>query len=422
MAVCNQRSAQLKMRHRVFYLLLPTLGLIGCAKTQHDVHMDGTYWRNQALTDILPFWTKYAVDSVHGAFHCDLDQNWVPVGDTKYPSMIARNLFSYSAAYYMGGRKEDIEMADEIKNYLLKHSWDSLHGGWYDELTISGEPKQRTKSTFVQVYVITGLALYYVVTHDAEVLDYINRTNELLEERVWDKDKGGYFDLCQRDWTLATKAKSASSQLAPVSGYLLYLYSATRDTDYLRQAERIMDVIMHRMTDTETGWMLESFDEDWNYVGGATGADEINIGHNIEVAWSLLRLYLLNNREDYLKTGLSLAERLHQHGFDEQTGFWFATIGNQDPALKSDITYWWIQAYGIMFDLCLQHVRPDGNYVHSFKKGAAFWDDYFLDRKNGDTHLGVLRDGTPSDMRKANQYKASYHSMGCLTICISRIG
>lgn len=187
------------MRHRVFYLLLPTLGLIGCAKTQHDVHMDGTYWRNQALTDILPFWTKYAVDSVHGAFHCDLDQNWVPVGDTKYPSMIARNLFSYSAAYYMGGRKEDIEMADEIKNYLLTHAWDSLHGGWYDELTISGEPKQRTKSTFVQAYVITGLALYYVVTHDAEVLDYINRTNELLEERVWDKDKGGYFDLCQRD-------------------------------------------------------------------------------------------------------------------------------------------------------------------------------------------------------------------------------
>lgn len=409
----DNHCLELKMGHRIFYLLFATLGLAGCVKTeqQPDAYMDGNYWRDQALTDILPFWTRHAVDSVNGAFHCDLDGNWVPVGDTKYPSMIARHLFSYSTAYYMSGRQEDIEVADGIKDYLLTHAWDSLYGGWYDALTISGEPKQRTKSTFVQVYVITGLALYYAVTHDAEVLDYINRTNELLEEKVWDKDKGGYFDLCKQDWTLATKTKSVSSQLAPLSGYLLYLYTATRAPEYLRQAERIMDVMMQRMTDTKTGWVLESFDEDWNYTTGATGVDEINIGHNIEVAWSLLRLYLLNNRNDYLKAGLSLAERLHQHGFDEQTGFWFATIGNQDPSLKSDFTYWWIQAYGLMFDLCLQRVEPEGNYMESFRKSAAFWDSYFLDKKNGDTHLSVFRNGSPSDIRKANQYKASYHSM-----------
>jgi mannose/cellobiose epimerase-like protein (N-acyl-D-glucosamine 2-epimerase family) len=373
--------------------------------------MDGSYWKDQALTDILPYWTKHAVDSVNGAFYCDMDGNWVPEGDTKFPSMIARHLFSYSAAYYMGGRKEDIMIADGIKDYLLKHAWDSLYGGWYDALSPAGDPKQRTKSTFVQVYVITGLALYYAVTHDAEVLDYIDRSNVLLEEKVWDKDMGGYFDLCQQDWTLQTRTKSVSSQLAPLSGYLLYLYIATRDENYLRQAERIMDVILRRMTDTETGWVLESFDGDWQYIPGATGAHEINVGHNIEVAWSLLRLYLLNNREDYLQAGLSLAERLHQYGFDEQNGFWFATIGNQDPSLQSDFTYWWIQAYGIMFDLCLQHVKPDGKYLNSFRKGAAFWDNYFIDKKLGDTHLSVLHDGTPSEVRKANQYKASYHSV-----------
>ena len=404
----------MEMRHHALCLLFAvTVVLTGCAKTeqQPDEYMDGSYWKDQALTDILPFWTKHAIDSVNGAFYCDLDENWIPDGDTKFPSMIARHLFSYSAAYYMDGREEDIEIADGIKDYLLRHAWDTLYGGWYDALTASGDPKQRTKSTFVQVYVITGLALYYAVTHDAEVLDYINRSNELLEEKAWDKDQGGYFDLCHQDWTLATKTKSVSSQLAPVSGYLLYLHTATRTTDYLRQAERIIDVIMRRMTDTETGWVLESFNQDWNYIPGATGADEINVGHNIEVAWSLLRLYLLNDREDYLKAGLSLAEGLHQYAFDESSGIWFATIGNQDPSLRSEFTYWWIQAYGIMFDLCLQHVQPDGNYVESFKKGAAFWDSHFIDKKNGDTHLSVLQNGTPSDVRKANQYKASYHSM-----------
>jgi len=401
------------MKNRIFYLLFATIGLAGCENKEQpaDAHMDSKYWKHQALVDILPFWTKHAVDSVNGSFHSDLDGNWMPTGDTRYPSMIARHLFSYSVAYYMDGREEQIEVADRIKDYLLTHAWDTLHGGWYDVLTVTGEPQQRTKSTFVQVYVITGLALYYAVTHDAEVLDYINRSNQLLEEKVWDKDKGGYFDLCEQDWTLATKTKSVSSQLAPVSGYLLYLYTATRSADYLSQAERIMDVIMDRMTDSETGWVLESFDEGWKYSYSSKGADEINIGHNIEVAWALLRLYLLNDRNDYLKSGLSLAERLHQHGFDNQTGFWYATIGNQNPSLKSDFTYWWIQAYGLMFDLCLQYVNPDAGHMEDFKQGAAFWDNYFIDKKNGDTHLSVLRDGTPSDTRKANQYKASYHSM-----------
>lgn len=404
----------LKIQHNTFLLLcVVTAVLTSCVKSeqQDDKFMDGNHWKDQVLSDILPFWTKHAVDSVNNAFYSELDGDWNPDGDTKFPSMIARHLFSYSAAYLMSGREEDIMIADKTKDYLLTYAWDSLYGGWYDDLTATGDPKQRTKSTFVQVYVITGLALYYAVTHDDEVLDYINRSNELLEEKAWDKDKGGYFDLCQQDWTLHTETKSVSSQLAPVSGYLLYLYTATRNEKYLRQAEKILDTIMRHMTDAETGWVLESFDPNWTYLPGATGADEINVGHNMEVAWSLLRLFLLNNREDYFHAGMSLADRLHQFGYDARNGFWSATISNQDPSLRSDFTFWWIQAYGNMFDLCLQHVKPDGSYTDSFRKGAAFWDSYFMDKRKGDTYLSVLQDGTPSDLRKANQYKASYHSV-----------
>lgn len=54
--------------------------------------------------------------------------------------------------------------------------------------------------------------------------------------------------------------------------------TATRDTDFLRQAERVMDGITHRMTETETGWVLESFGVDWRYASGANGVNEINLG------------------------------------------------------------------------------------------------------------------------------------------------
>ena len=402
------------MQRRIFlFLWVGIAALSGCVSSEQrtPAHLDPNHWKEQTLTDILPYWTKHAVDTVNGGFYCSLDADWNPDGQTKFPSMIARHLFSYSAAYLMSGQNEHIEMADRIKDYLLTHAWDDKYGGWYDELTATGDPQLLTKSTFVQVYVITGLALYYAVTHDAEVLDYINRSNVLLEENVWDKETGGYFDGCQQDWTLQAETKSVSSQLAPLSGYLLYLYTVNRDEKYLRQAERILDHIMQYMTDPETGWILEVFDRNWTYIPGATGAGEINVGHNIEVAWSLLRVYMLNNRQDYLHTGLALADRLHQFGFDKQNGFWYATIGNQDPGLSADFTFWWIQAYGNMFDLILHHVKPDGGYADAFKSGAAFWDNYFLDESKGDTHMGVRPDGTPSHLHKAEQFKSSYHSV-----------
>jgi mannose/cellobiose epimerase-like protein (N-acyl-D-glucosamine 2-epimerase family) len=165
------------------------------------------------------------------------------------------------------------------------------------------------------------------------------------------------------------------------------------------------------MVDKKSGWVLESFDKNWNYQRAANDQREINVGHNIETAWSLARLHRLNNREDYLHAATVLSDSLHHYGFNSQKGFWFASIGNDDPARHSEDTYWWIQAYGNMFDLYLAGLHPQQNYTKHFLKGAAFWDTYFLDKEKGDTHLSVLESGEVKDFRKANQFKSSYHNM-----------
>jgi mannobiose 2-epimerase len=325
--------------------------------------------------------------------------------------MIARHLFSYSVGFLMSGDERYITMAHNLKDYLLKHAWDEKYGGWYDALTPDGKALQTSKSTFVQLYVITGLTLYYVVTHDQEVRRYIDQSNDLLEEKVWDPEHGGYFDNLNQDWTLKNEVKTISSQLAPSSGYLLYLYLATREEKYLAQSERIMDTIMKKMADPNTGWIQEAFDKELKYQPGKADENEINIGHNIEVAWTLLRLYMINQREGYRTQAKALADRIHQYGFNPSSGVWYATIANQQSDMHSQYSYWWIQAYGQMFDLCLARLYPEGGYVDSFRKGAQFWDSYFLDKQRGDTYLGVTETGEVTDDRKANQFKASYHNM-----------
>ena len=154
--------------------------------------LSGEYWKTQAMRDIIPAWTRYSQNERTGAFHTNLDSVWNPFGETEiYPSMISRHLFSYSAAYLLSGREEDMKIAEKTAAWLIEKAWDKELGGWYDALDEEGNPAETTKTTFVQVYVNTGLALYYFVTRDSLVLDYIDRSNDLLETKVWDTDGSG---------------------------------------------------------------------------------------------------------------------------------------------------------------------------------------------------------------------------------------
>jgi len=386
--------------------------LAGCAEGSHDNErsMDGEFWKNQALQEILPHWTHHARDTMDGAFFTSLDASWIPLpDDRKYPSMISRHLFSYSIAFMMTGDEKYLQIARDTRDYLLKYGWDREFGGWYDELDREGNPVNFTKSMFIQVYALTGLSMYYFATRDHGVLTYIQESNQLLESNCWDTVDGGYYQMMTREWQVLDGRKSCASQVAPVSGYLLTLYLATRETDYLAQAERIMDSVYENMRDPESGWILETFNADWNYLPG--NSDRVNVGHNLEVAWMLMRIALISNRPDYTSKVESLTSLLHQWAYDPETGMWYASVDRLDPASHSGFTHWWIQAYGNMFELMLYRFRSDNQAVGRFKKGADCWNTCFIDPKSGDTFLSVNRDGSVRDSIKANRFKTSYHSM-----------
>ena len=385
--------------------------------------LSGNYWEDQALTDIMPFWTKYAKDNKSGVFFTNLDSLWSPFGSKdKYPSMISRHLFSYSAAYLLSGNEDHLKIADNTVKWLLGKAWDKEYGGWFDALDSVGNPVLTTKTTFDQVYAITGLTLYYFVTHDSTVLKYIEKSNDLLEEKAWDSTSGGYFNVMKRDWSVSDSNKSFSSQVTPASGYLFYLYQATREKKYLDQIDRILNTTMDKMVDRESGWVLENFDRNWKYLQGKNDESEINIGHNIEAASMLLKDYLLTSNQDHLKSAKILAEKISRSGVLNDKEVWLTTVNRTSSTKHGSSTYWWVQAYGNMFNLYLYHVSGESKYLDNFQKGATFWDSCFMDKKHGDTYYSVDTAGRYKNGTKATQFKTSYHSIEhCLlnSLCLN---
>lgn len=394
-----------------FRILLCVVMLNTQLLSAQENHLQGEFWRRQALQDVLESWTRYARDETHGAFHTTLGHDWTPEGDTmKYPGMIARHLFSYAAAYLLEGRDDHLDRARKIFTYLICNGWDPQYGGWYTSLHPNGEVAHDGKDLFMNTYAITGLAMYWLVTRDTAAEVYLRKSIEFIESNAWDREfGGGYVSSLFRDGRVNDSAKRFSPQLAPLSGYLLYLYSVTRDPDYLSMAERILDTVMEHMYDAASGWILEGFDRSWQPIEAEN--HWMNTGHNLEVAWMLLRLYQFNGREQYLCQALELSQRLVKLAFDGERGYWYHRLRVDNPEERTGDCPWWVQAYGNMHMLYLFRQTGDSSYFHFFSQGARFWNSHFIDHQYGGAFLSVDPEGNPVDPRKAVATKTSYHSV-----------
>ena len=372
--------------------------------------IQGEFWRKQALDEVIEPWTRHAIDDEYGAYHSFLERDWTPFNeDHKFPGMIARHLFSYAVAYMLSGEEKYRLQADETYNYLIDKGWDQQYGGWYNELDRQGAVVDASKDLFMQTYAITGLAMYYLMNRDNTVKEYIDRSIDLLEKHAWDQQGGGFVSALNQDLSVKSYEKAFSPQLAPLSGYLLYLYTATRNSQYLEMSERILQTVLDNMTHQVSGWVMERYDRDWQPIDGKN--DYMNTGHNIEVAWMLMRLYDLTGKEDYQRRAWEMNTRLLRYTFEPETGIWYHKVEVADALNHSNDSPWWVQAYGNMFQLYMYHDSGDLQYLQNFRKGAEFWNRHFMDITHGGAFLSVLADGSIDKGHKAVRTKTSYHAM-----------
>jgi mannose/cellobiose epimerase-like protein (N-acyl-D-glucosamine 2-epimerase family) len=241
------------------------------------------------------------------------------------------------------------------------------------------------------------------------VLEYIQESIELLNNHALDEQYGGYINGLNRDLTVKDSSKRATPQLAPLSGYLAYLYPVTKNDQYLKEMTDGVDLILDKMMSLEEHWLMGSFDEQWQV--NMEQSDKINVGHNLEIVWTLLRLHLLTGNESYKEKALELYPRLYEVTFNEQTGAWHHNFSMANNAVKANSTPWWVQAYGNMLELYLYRITEDQIHLDRFQQGADFWNNYFMDKEFGAAYLSVGIDGEIENGNKAVRSKTSYHSM-----------
>jgi len=359
---------------------------------------------------------------------------------------VSRLVYGFATAYMMTGDERFLEGAEKGTDYLREHMrfYDSDENivYWYHGIDVAG--RQETKifasefgddfdaiPAYEQIYALAGPIQTYRVTGDPRILRDAEMTVDLFDRFFLDKQLGGYFShidpitLDPRSESLgqnrAKKNWNSVGDHAPA--YLINLYLASGEERYGRMLEATFDTIAKYFPDYDNSpFVQEKFFEDWSH--DYTHMWQQNrgvIGHNLKIAWNLMRMHGERPKPEYESFARKIAEVMPAIGGDPQRGGWYDVmerkLGPNEEKHRfgfHDRKAWWQQEQGILAFLILHGVLGDKEYLRIARESSAFYNSFFLDHDEGAVYFNVLANGVPylmgTERLKGSHSMSGYHS------------
>ena len=170
-------------------------------------------------------------------------------------------------------------------------------------------------------------------------------------------------------------------------------------------------------------FVQERFYQDWSHdTTWGWQQNRAVIGHNLKIAWNLMRMNSLKAKEKYTNLATKIADLMPNVGSDRQRGGWYDVVERVLEEGESVHRYvwhdrkaWWQQEQAILAYLILAGVFQNKEYHRLARESAAFYNAWFLDIEDGGVYFNVLANGTPflaggNEREKGSHSMSGYHS------------
>jgi mannose/cellobiose epimerase-like protein (N-acyl-D-glucosamine 2-epimerase family) len=202
------------------------------------------------------------------------------------------------------------------------------------------------------------------------------------------------------------------------------LYLATGEQKYADFLEYTFDTITKYFQDYENSpFVQEKFFEDWS-KDQKWGWQQNRgvVGHNLKIAWNLMRMQSLKSKDAYLGFAKKIAALMPTVGMDPQRGGWYDVVeriakpnGKNHRFVWHDRKAWWQQEQGILAYLIMHGILGNEEYLKYARESAAFYNAFFLDGDDGAVYFNTAANGMPyllgTERLKGSHSMSGYHSM-----------
>jgi len=383
---------------------------------------------------------------------------------------ISRLVFGFASAYMLTGNEKYLEAAEKGSQYLRDHfcmvdTTDDICY-WYHAVEFSENHSKKILGSnmpevpgfrkasgntvrerkmissefgddfdaipaYEQIYALAGLTQTYRITGDKGIRDSIDKTLNLFDKYYKDHEKGGYFSHID-PITFDPKSESLGRNMGRKNwnsvgdhapAYLINLLLATGNEKHKEMLIETADTITAHFQDYENcAFVQEKFHEDWTH--DKTWGWQQNrgvVGHNLKIAWNLMRVFSLIKKDEYLEFSKKIASLMPKHGGDVLRGGWYDVVERELGEGESIHRYawhdrkaWWQQEQGILAYLIMNGILKDPDYLKLARESSAFYNAWFLDHDSGAVYFNVLANGLPyllgNERNKGSHSMSGYHS------------
>lgn len=383
---------------------------------------------------------------------------------------ISRLVYGFASAYLLTGDEQFLEVADSGTTYLREHfrAVDTTENicYWYHAIDLDEKGRhkvlgsnmteipgmRRSKAASVrerqifassfgddydalpayeQIYALAGPTQTYRITGDPKIRHDIDLTLNLFDRYYRDHEQGGYWSHIDPVTFSGTSEslgrnrarKNWNSVGDHAPAYLINLYLATGEKQHADMLIDTGDTIADRFPDFEnSAFVQEKFHADWSPDRQwGWQQNRAVVGHNLKIAWNLMRMVNLSKNEKYVEVAKKIAELMPEHGGDGQRGGWYDVV---ERALQPDQTQhrfafhdrkaWWQQEQGILAYLILAGSLKTPEHLKLARESSAFYNAFFPDHDSGGIYFNVLASGMPyllgNERNKGSHSMSGYHS------------
>lgn len=378
----------------------------------------------ELLHNILPYWSGKMVDEARGGFYGRRDGHDVLVADAPKGAVLnARILWTFSAAYRLLGRDEDLAMATRAKEYFLRYFIDKEYGGVYWSLTADGMPLETKKQIYALGFAIYGLSEYFRATQDEEALECAIALYKAIEKHSFDGQNNGYYEALTRDWQpiadmrLSEKDENASKTMNTHLHILepyTNLYRVWQDEELGEKIENLIGLFTDKIYDPTTGHLGLFFNDEW--VSTQAG---YSYGHDIEASWLIHEAALVLGKSELIEKVEPVVKALAKAANEglQADGSLVYETSLQGGHTDTD-RHWWVQAECVVGNLNIFQYFNDEQALENALMAWRFVQTHLVDKAHGEWFWSVnaaYRANLTDD--KAGFWKCPYHnSRMCLEV------
>ena len=367
--------------------------------------------------NILGYWIKHTIQPDDKGFYgaVDLDNNPVP-GRDKTCVVNARILWTFAEATRICQDKKFSEVADLAYKVFTENFLDREHGGFVMTITDDNEIADGVKHTYAQAFAIYALAKYYEINPDEKVMELMQSSFELVEEKTKDNDNLGYFEGFSRTWEPIednrmadnNEPKSMNTHLHILEGYA-GLYKVWKDERVKTRLTELLNIFLDHIIRDE-GHFGIFFNEDFSEVDASKGI--CSFGHDIEGTWLLWEAADILGDDAILgrlrPAILKMVDAVERIAVDKDGGLFLESC-RYGSHLRTN-KHWWPQAENVVGFMNAYQLTDNDKYLDTAVQAWTFIDTHLIDHERGEWYTKLNRLGTPYLIEPADDPSPFYRN------------